>query len=170
MTAKTGISSKIRKYLVKNNMVTGAVTMPSNIFATTGTNVSMIFLDKNKNKQSIILIDASQLGKKVKDGKNQKTVLSDEEESKIVNTFLEEKEIDDFSVIVNDDEVKERNSSLLAGQYFKVKIEYSNISEAEFNSQIKQLKTEFTKMVNDGQKLDKKISNQLGSISYENKN
>lgn len=130
----------------------------------------MIFLDKNKNKQSIILIDASQLGKKVKDGKNQKTVLSDEEESKIVNTFLEEKEIDDFSVIVNDDEVKERNSSLLAGQYFKVKIEYSNISEAEFNSQIKQLKTEFTKMVNDGQKLDKKISNQLGSISYENKN
>lgn len=71
---------------------------------------------------------------------------------------------------MNDDEVKERNSSLLAGQYFKVKIEYSNISEAEFNSQIKQLKTEFTKMVNDGQKLDKKISNQLGSISYENKN
>lgn len=170
LTAKTGISSKIRKYLVKNNMVTGAVTMPSNIFATTGTNVSMIFLDKNKNKQSIILIDASQLGKKVKDGKNQKTVLSDEEESKIVNTFLEEKEIDDFSVIVNDDEVKERNSSLLAGQYFKVKIEYSNISEAEFNRQIKQLKAEFTKMVNDGQKLDKKISDQLGSISYENKN
>ena len=48
--------------------------MPSNIFATTGTNVSIIFIDK-ENKGDVVLIDASNLGKKVKDGKNQKTLL-----------------------------------------------------------------------------------------------
>ena len=53
-------------------MLAGVVSMPSNIFATTGTNVSILFIDK-KNKGDVVLIDASNLGTKVKEGKNQKT-------------------------------------------------------------------------------------------------
>ena len=64
-------------------MLAGVVTMPSNIFATTGTNVSVLFIDK-ENKEDVILIDASNLGEKIKEGKNQKTVLSSEEEEKII--------------------------------------------------------------------------------------
>jgi hypothetical protein len=56
-------------------MLAGVVSMPSNIFATTGTNVSILFLDAT-NQGDIVLIDASNLGTKVKDGKNQKTLLS----------------------------------------------------------------------------------------------
>ena len=52
-------------------MLGGVVSMPSNIFTTTGTNVSIIFIDAS-NKEDVILIDASNLGKTVKDGKNQK--------------------------------------------------------------------------------------------------
>lgn len=170
LTAKTGISSRIRKYLVENNMVTGAITMPSNIFATTGTNVSIIFIDKGRNKNSIILIDASQMGLKIKNGKNQKTVLSDEEEKKIIDSFVGKKQIDDFSVIVTTDDVKKRNSSLLAGQYFKVKIEYSDVSEHDFQYQMKQFKDDLKDMVNTGHKLDQQINDQLGSLFYESEN
>ena len=53
-------------------MLAGVVSMPSNIFATTGTNVSVLFLDK-ENKEDVVLIDASKLGENVKEGKNQKT-------------------------------------------------------------------------------------------------
>ena len=55
--------------------------MPSNIFATTGTNVSVVFLDK-ENKEDVVLIDALISGETVKEGKNQKTVLTFEEEEK----------------------------------------------------------------------------------------
>ncbi len=71
ITAQSGIDKKIRQHLVDNQMLAGVVSMPSNIFATTGTNVSILFIDK-KNKGDVVLIDASNLGTKVKEGKNQK--------------------------------------------------------------------------------------------------
>ena len=68
-------------------MLKGVVSMPSNIFATTGTNVSVLFIDKSNTEGQVLLMDASKLGTKVKDGKNQKTVLSVEEENQIIDTF-----------------------------------------------------------------------------------
>ena len=62
------------------------VNMPSNIFATTGTNVSILFIDK-ANKEDVVLIDATSLGEKVKEGKNQKTLLSATDEAQIIDTF-----------------------------------------------------------------------------------
>jgi type I restriction enzyme M protein len=49
----------------------GVVSMLSNIFANTGTNVSILFIDKT-NQEDVVLIDASNLGKKVKEGKKSK--------------------------------------------------------------------------------------------------
>ena len=86
ITAQTGIDKKIRQKLVDEKMLAGVVSMPSNIFATTGTNVSILFIDKS-NKEDVVLIDASNLGKTIKEGKNQKTVLSEAEEDRIIETF-----------------------------------------------------------------------------------
>ena len=79
ITAQSGIDKKIRQKLVDEKMLAGVVSMPSNIFATTGTNVSILFID-DSNKGDVVLVDASNLGQKIKEGKNQKTVLSPEEE------------------------------------------------------------------------------------------
>ncbi len=46
ITAQSGIEKKIREKLVEEKMLRGVVSMPSNIFATTGTNVSVLFLIK----------------------------------------------------------------------------------------------------------------------------
>lgn len=70
-----GIGKKIKEHLVKSGSLLGAVSMPSDIFANTGTNVSVLFLDK-QHKGDVILIDASNLGETIKEGKNQKTVLT----------------------------------------------------------------------------------------------
>ncbi len=46
ITSQSGIDKKIRQKLVENKWLAGVVSMPSNIFATTGTNVSILFIDK----------------------------------------------------------------------------------------------------------------------------
>lgn len=140
ITAQSGIDKKIRCKLVEEKMLSGVVSMPSNIFATTGTNVSIIFIDK-ENKDDVILIDASNLGKKVKDGKNQKTLLSKIDEQKIIDTFCSKEALDDFSVVVSYNDIAAKNYSLSAGQYFDVKIEYVDITQKEFNSKLSQIES-----------------------------
>ena len=112
--------------------------MPSQYLATTGTNVSILFIDK-KNKGDVVLIDASKLGTKVKEGKNQKTVLSPEEEQKIVDTFIKKEAVEDFSVTVSYEDIKEKNYSLSAGQYFDIKIDYVDITAEEFEAKMDRL-------------------------------
>ena len=75
ISAKTGIESKIKKKLVDEKCISCVISMPSNLFATTGTNVSIIFIDKSKEYQQVLLADFSKYGTPIKDGKNKKTVL-----------------------------------------------------------------------------------------------
>jgi type I restriction enzyme M protein len=71
--------------------------MPSNIFASTGTNVSVLFLDKRVDSAHIVLMDASKLRQTVKEGKNQRTVLTREEECRIIETFNNQEALEDLS-------------------------------------------------------------------------
>ena len=166
ITAQSGIDKKIRKKLIESKMLAGVVSMPSNIFATTGTNVSIVFIDKN-NKDEVVLIDASNLGEKVKEGKNQKTVLTEYEEQKIIDTFNEKQQIDDFSVVVSYDEITNKNYSLSAGQYFEVKIEYVDITHDEFKNKIKGFEENLSKLFEDGKELENDIKQNLKGLKYE---
>ena len=166
ITAQSGIDKKIRQKLVDNKMLAGVVSMPSNIFAATGTNVSILFIDK-ENNEDVVLIDASNLGKKIKEGKNQKTVLSDQDEDKIIDAFNKKEVIDDFSVVVKYDEIKGKNYSLSAGQYFEVKIEYIDISKEEFETKMNAYKENLNKLFEKGKSLETKILNNLKDLKYE---
>jgi len=166
ITALSGIDKKIRKKLVKNKMLAGVVSMPSNIFANTGTNVSVLFLDK-QNKEDVVLIDASKLGETVKEGKNQKTVLTSEEEDLIIDTFNNKGIVEEFSVVVSYDEIKEKNFSLSAGQYFKVSIEYSDLSQKEFDKRISEHKEKLAKMFNKSSELEQAIKKNLELLTHE---
>lgn len=166
ITAQSGIDKKIRKKLVEEKMLAGVVSMPSNIFANTGTNVSILFLDR-ENKEDVVLIDASGLGTKVKEGKNQKTVLSEKEENKIINTFNKKEIIDDLSVVVSYDEITNKNYSLSAGQYFEVKIEYVDITQEEFENKLKGFEDNLKGMFKDSKKLELEIQENLKSLKYD---
>ena len=73
LTAQSGIEKKIRARIIDNKWLKGVISMPSNIFANTGTNVSVLFIDKSNQADEVLLVDASNLGEKVKEDKNQKT-------------------------------------------------------------------------------------------------
>jgi len=166
ITAQSGIDKKIRKKLVDDKILAGVVSMPSNIFATTGTNVSIVFLDAT-NKEDVVLIDASNLGKTVKEGKNQKTVLSRDEEDHIINTFTKKEEVEDFSVVVKYDEIKAKNYSLSAGQYFEVKIEYVDITAEEFENKLKGFGANLDRLFAKSEHLEKEIQKNLKTLKYD---
>nr|WP_238791914.1 class I SAM-dependent DNA methyltransferase [Snodgrassella sp. ESL0324] len=166
ITAQSGIDKKIREHLVNNKMLAGVVSMPSNIFATTGTNVSIIFIDTT-NKDKVILIDASNLGKKVKDGKNQKTVLTPAEEQQITEAFNQKQAHEDFSVVVSYEEIINKNYSLSAGQYFDVKIEYVDITPEEFVTKMQGYTQNLEELFKESHTMEEEIKKQLARLKYE---
>ena len=166
ITAQSGIDKSIRKYLVEHKMLAGVVSMPSNIFATTGTNVSILFMD-DSNKGNVVLIDASNLGEKIKDGKNQKTVLTQEEEQRIIDTFNAKKAVEDFSVAVSYDEIEAKSYSLSAGQYFDLKIEYVDITPEQFADKMQRFTTNLDCLFNQSRDLEVEIKKQLAGLRHE---
>lgn len=166
LTAGSGIPLKIRQHLVDHHWLRGVVSMPSNIFANTGTNVSVLFIDK-QHTGDVLLMDASKLGSKVKVDDNQRTVLSDAEIERIIDTFNAGQPVEDFCVTVSDDQIKEKKYSFSAGQYFEVKIEYVNLTPAEFAEKMQGFQTRLQAMFEEGHRLEQEIKEQLGRVKYE---
>ena len=166
LTASTGIAQNIKKRIIEKGWLRGIVSMPSNIFANTGTNVSVIFIDKGNAHKDAILIDASKLGEKIKIDKNQKTVLRDFEIEKIISTFKNREDVDDFSKVVSFEDITKKKYSFSAGQYFDIKIEYVDITEEEFNSRMANYQQNLQKMFEESHDLEKDIMEQLGKLKF----
>jgi type I restriction enzyme M protein len=154
------------EHIVDHKIVWGVVSMPSNVFANTGTNVSVLFFDKSHTADHVILIDASKLGEDYKEDNLQKHRLSDEDVDKIVHTFRNRVAEDGFSVVVSYDEIKEKGYSLSAGQYFDIKIDYVDISEDEFNQRMAEFKSNLSEMFAESHRLEAEIMQQLDSLKF----
>ena len=166
ITAQSGIDKSIREHLVNHQMLAGVVSMPSNIFATTGTNVSILFID-TLNLGKVVLIDASNLGEKIKDGKNQKTVLTAAEEQRIIDVFNSKQQEEDFSVVVSYRDIAAKNYSLSAGQYFDVKIEYVDITPEQFAAKMQAFNENLENLFSQSRDLETEIKKQLAGLKYE---
>ena len=166
ITAKSGVEKRILQRIVDEHWVYGVVSMPSNVFATTGTNVSVLFFDKSAKADKVILIDASKLGEEYKEGNNKKSRLRDFEVEQIVHTFRNCEAVDDFSVAVTYDEIKEKGYSLSAGQYFDIKIDYVDITEEEFNQRMANFQQTLTEQFEESHRLEKEILAQLQSLKF----
>ena len=167
ITAKSSIEGKVLKYIVDEKIIYGCINMPSNVFATTGTNVSVLFFDKSMQNDRVVLIDASKLGEEYRDGSNQKRRLRAEAINKIITAFRNKKSIDDFSVVVTYDEIKEKNYSLSAGQYFDVKIKYIDLTHEEFQIQMNKFISELETLFKEGNNLQSEIVKQLKKVKYD---
>ncbi len=168
ITAKSGVEKRILQRIVEERWVYGCVSMPSNVFATTGTNVSVLFFDKSGDNDKVILIDASKLGEEYKEGNNQKRRLRNFEIDQIVNTFQNKEAVDDFSVAVTYEEIKEKGYSLSAGQYFDIKIDYVDITEEEFNKRMAEYKQTLAEQFAESHRLEVEIMKQLDCLGFNN--
>ena len=165
LTAKS-IDFKIRKKLINDKMLSGVISMPSNIFATTGTNVSIMFLDSS-NDRDVVLVDASKLGTEIKVDKNQKTILSTEEENDIIDVFKKKVSVEGFSVTASYEQIVEKNYSFYAGNYFDINVKVSQISEEEFNKECKLIEESLSNLFENSQILENKIIASLRKLNYD---
>ncbi len=168
LTAGSGIQKKIREYIVGHRMLRGVVSMPSNVFANTGTNVSVLFLDKENKDGKVVLMDASKRGTKEKvDGKNQKTVLSEEDMALIVDTFNAGQPVDDFCVAVSYEDIEQKKLSFSAGQYFESKIICSELTPEEFKIKMSFYKDNLAKLFLQSREIEQEICDTLEKVTYD---
>jgi type I restriction enzyme M protein len=163
----TSIANKIRMRLVDKGWLRAVVSMPSNIFATTGTNVSIIFMDKTNKTGSVVFVDASALGTKIKEGKNQKTLLSDEEEQRIIDTVNKQQTENGFCAVKAFDEVKAMGYSFSPGMYFDLVIDYEDITVEEFEKRMDETRKLLDGWAAENASLTQEILKELETLRYE---
>ncbi len=174
ISAKSGVENKIVRHLVDKRLVYGVVCMPSQVFANTDTNVSIIFFkktpdehEKTPSADEVVLIDASKLGEKYTENKNKKTRLREDDIKLILETFQNKTKKSDFCALVSFDEIKEKNYSLNPGQYFTIEDTSEKISQAEFEKLMKQYSSELTSLFDESQSLQQEILETLGNLNYD---
>lgn len=170
ITASSGVERRILEYIVNEKIIYGCVSMPSNVFANTGTNVSILFFDKSKETKQVVLIDASNMGEDYKDGDTKKRKLLESDIENIITTFHNKVAKKEFSVVVTYEEIKANNYSLSAGQYFDIEIEYIDITEDEFNNKLSSYINNLNSFFTESTALEKDILKSLEKINFTGKN
>ena len=161
---KDKISVLLRKHLIDSGILAGVISMPSNIFATTGTSVSVLFLDNEVKSKETVLIDASNLGVTIKEGKNKKTLLSSQEEDLIIETFKNKSLLPDFSVVVSSVDVEENGFSLNPGLYFDIPSQHIPLSDVDYENFIENTISRVSDLEALEMKLSKNLANSIKNI------
>jgi type I restriction enzyme M protein len=111
---------KIRKELIKENLLDAVIGLPSNLFQTTSIPVAMLVFDRSREKggtnekhRDVIFIDASREFIAAKAQNN----LSDEIIAKIVKTYKDRKEVEKYVHIATFREIEENDFNLNIPRY-----------------------------------------------------
>lgn len=116
-----GAEQKIRKYLVDNNFIDAVIQLPPDLFFGTTIATCIIVLKKSKKDNSVIFIDAS--AEFVRGGNKNK--LSEVNRKKILNAYVERKDIDHFARLVTSQEISENEYNIAVSSY----VEQENTAE-----------------------------------------
>lgn len=142
------IAYEIRRFLVSNSMLKGIISMPTHVFANTTTNVSIMFIENAPTSDDIVMIDASNLGIKVKEGKSQRTVLRDFEVEDILSTFHNRVPKDKFCAVISADKIESKDYSFGVAQYFTPVFERHELTPAEYKNNLYSYKREPEELFN----------------------
>ncbi len=162
--AKNGVENAILRHLTDARLIYGCISMPSNLFASTGTNVSVLFLDNSGKAREAVLINASELGEDYHDNGIQRRRLRSEEAERIISAFRRRENIEDFSIVVPHERIKARNYSLSAGQYFGVKQTENALSHEEFTRELGRCAGELRRLSEESAALQEDIFRQFARL------
>lgn len=127
-----GTEQKIRKYLIDNNFVDCIIQLPDNLFYGTSIATCIMVIKKNKSVNSTLFIDASKEFVKVTNNNK----LTDDNITKIVDTFTEKSETEYFSRLVPNDEIAENDYNLSVSTYVELEDTREVIDIAVLNEEI----------------------------------
>lgn len=108
-----GEEEKIRTNLIEKNHIDAIIGMPVNIFFGTGIPTIIMVLKQKREKNDVLIIDASK--EYVKVGKNNKLLAS--HIKKIVDTYVSRESIDKYAKVVSRDEIRANDYNLNIPRY-----------------------------------------------------
>jgi type I restriction enzyme M protein len=106
---------KIRKQILKMNLLDCVIGLPSNLFFGTGIPAAILIFKKNRDRKNLLFIDASQDGMYQK-GKNQNK-LREEDLQRIVDAYDKYETQDKFTYVATPEEIKENDYNLNIPRY-----------------------------------------------------
>ncbi|MCR1961924.1 type I restriction-modification system subunit M [Thomasclavelia cocleata] len=126
----------IRKYLIEEkNWLDAVIGLPANLFFGTSIPTCVLVFKKCKTHDDIFFIDAS---KEFESGKNQNR-LTDENIEKIMNTYIERKDVDKYAHCATLEEIKENDFNLNIPRYVDTFEEEEEIDIHAVMKEIKEL-------------------------------
>lgn len=168
----------IRKNIVEADLVDCMIALPKQLFYNTPISACLWFISRDKKnhkfrdrRNQVLFIDVRNLGTMIDRSHRE---LIDKDIKKISDTYhawrgeLKNKKYHDiagFCKSVSLEEIRKRKFVLTPGGY--VGAEEEKDDEEEFEEKMKQLTTELSEQMKQGQKLEREIKKSLGNIGFK---
>ena len=171
LSSNTGGEGEIRKNMINGDVVECIVSLPGQLFYSTGIPVSLWIMRKGKNentKGKTLFIDARKLGCMVD---RRVRELSEEDIQKIASTYQnwrQGKEYEDilgFCKVATIKEIAEQDYILTPGRY--VGIEEQEDDGVPFEEKMQRITSELSDLFKKSRELEDVIRDKLGAIGYE---
>ena len=130
-----GAEQKIRKYLIDNNYIDTVIQLPPDLFFGTTIATCIVVLKKSKKDNSTLFIDAS--AEFVREGNKNK--LSEQNREKILNAFIERKDIPHFAKLVPNQTISENDYNIAVSTYVAQKEDREKVDIKKLNAEIEQI-------------------------------
>jgi type I restriction enzyme M protein len=149
---RSGAEQKIRKYLIDNNYVDAVIQLPPDLFFGTSIATCVVVLKKSKKDNATLFIDAS--AEFVRGGNKNK--LTETNRKKILNAYIERKDIEHFAKLVPNSDIAENDYNIAISSYVEqenstedIDIEHLNARIAEIVNKQNHLRTAIDEIVAD---------------------
>jgi type I restriction enzyme M protein len=130
-----GAEQKIRKYLIDNNYIDAVIQLPPDLFFGTTIATCIMVLKKSKKDNSTLFIDAS--AEFVREGNKNK--LSEQNREKILNAFIERKDIPHFAKLVPNQTIAENDYNIAVSTYVAQKEDREEVDIKKLNAEIERI-------------------------------
>lgn len=129
---------RVRQRLVEKNEIEAIIGLPENLFYNTRIPVIILVISKKRKKDTVMFIDASNEFKTEKNSNR----LTQENQSKIIETYQKNKEIKGYSKIVNINEIKDNEFNLSIKKYIIKEEKKEYIEDTQLIKKLKNLEDE----------------------------
>lgn len=174
LSSQSGGEGEIRKNIIEEDLVECIISLPSQLFYTTGIPVCLWFLSKNKKqKGKTLFIDARKMGTMVTRALRELTDGSEDPEKNDIgklaatyNAFVAGtlEDVPGFCAVVTTEDIAEQDYILTPGRY--VGIEAQEDDGEPFEEKMARLSTELYDLFKESHKLENEIKKKLAAIGY----
>jgi len=130
-----GAEKKIRQYLIDNNYIDCIIQLPDNLFFGTSIATCIMVLKKSKSENRTLFIDASKEFTKVTNNNK----LTQKNIDKILNAFIDRKDVEHFSRFVPNSEIAEQDYNLSVSTYVEQEDTREKIDIVALNEEIEKI-------------------------------